>query len=277
MGFTVIKGTFHVVGYSPDGDSIRFKANNESNWVKVEGNVKLNRKGHAQLRFQAIDTLETHYKKHHQPDEFAIGAMHLLLETLSIKDVKWNSSGSKISSAKDGTEGYVLCRESEKFGRPIVFVFAGSTNHEDGENVFVTPDMIQGSINYKMIEQGMAYPTFYFGLFYDLRQTFIDATVESRKNEVGLYAKDVTHSGFEVSGIESITDQHVILPKLFRRILAHLLNHDDLSNFIEELQKDRERVLILDKAHDTHFDSLLEVEGNKVTLTERIENLSFID
>jgi len=26
MSFTLIKGTFHVIGYSPDGDSIRFNA-----------------------------------------------------------------------------------------------------------------------------------------------------------------------------------------------------------------------------------------------------------
>jgi hypothetical protein len=36
MSFRVIKGTFHVVGYSPDGDSIRFKAVNEANWALLE-------------------------------------------------------------------------------------------------------------------------------------------------------------------------------------------------------------------------------------------------
>lgn len=28
MPFFLIKGTFHVVGYQPDGDSIRFQADN---------------------------------------------------------------------------------------------------------------------------------------------------------------------------------------------------------------------------------------------------------
>ena len=50
MTFRVIQGTFHVVGYSPDGDSVRFKAQNEANWALLEGQaVKLNKKGHAQL------------------------------------------------------------------------------------------------------------------------------------------------------------------------------------------------------------------------------------
>jgi hypothetical protein len=33
--YTLIKGHFHVVGYSPDGDSIKFKARNEAHWRKV--------------------------------------------------------------------------------------------------------------------------------------------------------------------------------------------------------------------------------------------------
>ena len=32
MPFNLIKGTFHVVGYSPDGDSIRFRAEDLQNW-----------------------------------------------------------------------------------------------------------------------------------------------------------------------------------------------------------------------------------------------------
>lgn len=60
MTFQAIKGTFHVVGYSPDGDSIRFKADNPGRWQDLAGRVKLNTKGHAQLRIEAIDTLETH-------------------------------------------------------------------------------------------------------------------------------------------------------------------------------------------------------------------------
>ena len=62
MPFLVIKGTFHIVGYSPDGDSVRFRADNKEHWAKLSGRpAELNAKDHAQLRFEAIDTLETHY------------------------------------------------------------------------------------------------------------------------------------------------------------------------------------------------------------------------
>jgi len=46
MSFTLIKGTFHVLGYSPDGDSIRFKAKDASLWKKLSGPaVELNARG----------------------------------------------------------------------------------------------------------------------------------------------------------------------------------------------------------------------------------------
>lgn len=276
MGFTLIKGTFHVVGYSPDGDSIRFKANRNENWVKVNGNVKLNKNDHAQLRFQAIDTLETHYKKQHQPEEFAEGAMQFLLNAIEITDVVWNETKSRIQSANDGTRGYVLCRESEKYGRPIAFVFAGETELEDGQNVFLDGEYLKNSLNYKMITSGYAYPTYYFGLFYDLRQTFTEATVESRTSNIGLYNSDKTNTGFIVSSLDSITQKHVILPKLFRRLVAHLLEHDNVDNFIEELKLEREKVFLIDKAHDTYFDTLIQVEDGEVRMTEEIENLMFL-
>ena len=60
MSFNLIKGTFHVKGYSPDGDSIRFRAKDPTNWKKLSGPaVGLNALGHAQLRIEAMDALET--------------------------------------------------------------------------------------------------------------------------------------------------------------------------------------------------------------------------
>jgi hypothetical protein len=89
MPFVVIKGTFHVEGYSPDGDSVRFMAENREHWAKLSGRrAELNAKDHAQLRFEAIDTLETHYLNMHQPLALATGALERLLEGLNITDVE---------------------------------------------------------------------------------------------------------------------------------------------------------------------------------------------
>ncbi|MGH7966457.1 MAG: hypothetical protein ACRERD_32305, partial [Candidatus Binatia bacterium] len=107
MPFTLIKGTFHVVGYAPDGDSIRFQAEHIERWALLDGPlVALNARGHAQLRIEAIDTLETHYQDHHQPPRLAKAALKLLLTQLGIKNVKFNQARTRVISATDGTRGY---------------------------------------------------------------------------------------------------------------------------------------------------------------------------
>ena len=60
MPFLLIRGTFHVVGKSPDGDTLGFSANKKSNWKKLDGRQpKFNMKGKGNitnLRFEASDT-----------------------------------------------------------------------------------------------------------------------------------------------------------------------------------------------------------------------------
>ena len=91
MPFILIKGTFHVVGYSPDGDSIRFKAKNPENWSKIKGSPpQLNEDDHVQIRLIGIDSLETHFRDCQQSMKWAISAAHFLLESLEISGVKWN-------------------------------------------------------------------------------------------------------------------------------------------------------------------------------------------
>ncbi len=68
MDYFLIKGHFHVVGYSPDGDSLMFEAETPKDWELVQSKYsdlfqkKLEEgNGSVQLRLQGIDALETHY------------------------------------------------------------------------------------------------------------------------------------------------------------------------------------------------------------------------
>ena len=71
MAMFLIAGSFRITGAQPDGDSIRFTPNDPSQWDLITGpnKVKRNASGSAQLRMDAIDTLETHYgsPRTHQP------------------------------------------------------------------------------------------------------------------------------------------------------------------------------------------------------------------
>ncbi|HJQ48040.1 MAG TPA: hypothetical protein VJ870_17230 [Amycolatopsis sp.] len=62
MTLTLIKGNFRIVGASPDGDSVRFYPDDPMAFSKAGMRVRLNSRGGAQLRLDAIDALETHYQ-----------------------------------------------------------------------------------------------------------------------------------------------------------------------------------------------------------------------
>ncbi|MDY7041328.1 MAG: hypothetical protein SVX38_10745, partial [Chloroflexota bacterium] len=146
--YTLIKGHFHVVGYSPDGDSIKFKAKNDARWRKVRTEhwealtQRLAEDGGAvMLRLQGIDALETHYTpatlptpkelgqqvaiqqekpepgSHKQPAELAELAAAELMCMLGVKRVEWRSWGkntwiSKVYVEKRGKE--VCCEEKQE-------------------------------------------------------------------------------------------------------------------------------------------------------------------
>ena len=276
MPFVVIKGTFHVEGYSPDGDSVRFMAENREHWAKLSGRTaELNARGHAQLRFEAIDTLETHYLNMHQPLALATGALERLLEGLNITDVEWNEARTTVTAANDGTQGYILSREVEENGRPVAFVYAGTPPEEDGSEIFLNANRMSESLNQRALEEGFAYPTYYKGLFHDLREALTETVARARQAQRGVWAVDRTNAGFEVEGLHSITDEHVILPKLFRRLAEYLQAGGSVAGFKEFLEAKEEEIIVISTVHPTHFDTVVEVEGNTVRLSEPPENLIF--
>jgi hypothetical protein len=276
MPFLVIKGTFHVVGYSPDGDSIRFQADNEANWAKLAGPpVTLNARRHAQLRLEAIDTMETHYRNTQQPLTLATRALDFLLQGLGITGVQWDVLRTRVIEANDGTEGYIVSRTVEPNRRPVAFVFAGAPPATDGSSIFLDVDLLRQSLNYQSLAAGLAYPTYYKGLFSDLRAELTEASTRARQASLEIWAEDRTNTGFAVEGLESISEEHVILPKLFRRLAEYLEVGGSVVGFKEFLESRAEGITIISTAHFTHFDTVVEVGGNVVRMTEPPENLVF--
>jgi hypothetical protein len=163
MPFTVIRGTYHVAGSQPDGDSVRFGALNEANWDKLSGRVDMNARGHAQRRLEAIDTLETHFQGQHQPKDLAVKALDFLLHELKIQSAQFDPLMLNVTEAEDGTPGYIISREAERNGRPVAFAFSGEPPQGDGSTIFLTADLLKSRLNYKSVLEGVAYPAYYSG------------------------------------------------------------------------------------------------------------------
>ena len=90
-----------------------------------------------------------------------------------------------------------------------------------------------------------------------------------------MWAEDRTTEEFEVEGLTSITDEHVVLPKLFRRLAEYLEGGGSVAGFREFLEAKDEEVIVISTVHPTHFDTVVKVEGDTVRMTEPPENLIF--
>ena len=93
---------------------------------------------------------------------------------------------------------------------------------QDSAEVFLDVDTLRKSANYRSLERGFAYPTYYKGLFPNLREAMTEAVVRARDEGLGVWAEDRTNAGFRVEGLGSLAEEHVILPKLFRRLVEYL-------------------------------------------------------
>lgn len=127
MKYALIKGSFHVVGQSPDADSIKFRAANEALWncLDSENREAFNRcfaaeGGVVNLRLEGIDALETHYtppsivpraapgtavpatpvtyksKGYAQPTTLGRLATNQFLGWLGVSTVKWRTFGKNV-------------------------------------------------------------------------------------------------------------------------------------------------------------------------------------
>jgi hypothetical protein len=282
MPFKVIRGTFHVTNYSPDGDSIRFRPDDVNKLGLLSGPpAGVNARGHTQLRIEAIDSLETHYNAAgemlHQPLALALEAAETLIEFVGITNVTWDAGHRTVVSADDGRRGYILSRSVEKNRRPVAFVFAGDPPEADGADVFLDVPRLGQSYNQAALQSGLAYATYYTGLFSDLRNAVTAAVNTARQNNRGVYAADATNAGVDGSSLTPITDQSPIMPKLFRRLSDYIVTHGDAVGFKQALELSHEPVLDLQASNFTHFDTFIEqaAGSNIVKMTRHPEELVF--
>jgi hypothetical protein len=278
MPFVLIRGTYHVQGFAPDGDSVRFRAHDPAAWRRLPGGrrPRLNGRGMAQLRLEAIDALETHFAAGgrlgivHQPLDLAVAARDRLLAMLGIDGVALTADGAAVAAAGDGTPGFVLSRAVDVNHRPIAFAFAGEPPALlDEDAVMLDVPLLQGSVNHRLVAEGLVFPTYYTGLFHDLRDAFTTAAEAARAQGLGLWPRDRTEQGAVVTGLASITDEQVLLPKLFRRLASYLAANGglaDLAGFRSWLAAADERVFRLDRGQETGFDDLVAVTGDTVRL-----------
>ncbi|MET8541220.1 thermonuclease family protein [Kitasatospora sp. NPDC004799] len=227
MTMLLVQGSYQVLNFQPDGDTVAFKPTNPKAFDELDGcPVKLDSKNIVRLRLEAIDALETHYSRTgpavHQPLEFAHKAAEELLSFLGFTGVRHNGETVTAATPKEAP-GFILTQGADKFGRCVALIGAGAPPAADGTQVNVDVALLRTTANHHMLATGLAYPTFYKKFLPELRAEMAAVAQQARTSGLGLWPSDVTTApdGAVITGLPSLTGDVVILPKLFRRLVDH--------------------------------------------------------
>jgi hypothetical protein len=225
MPMLLIKGSFHLKETQPDGDTVHFLPDVPDEWKLVGGKhpVQVITGGRGRLRLEGIDALETHYFGVHQPLEHAHAAADEFLKWIGFTDVRRDPNETITAATPETLPGYVLTRGADSRGRCVALVGRGSPPGVSGTEINVDVPMLRETANHHLISTGLAYPTFYRGLFRDLREELTTVAHQAQAAPAkGLWPDDVTTQGVKITGLSTLTDEAVILPKLFRRLVDYL-------------------------------------------------------
>jgi hypothetical protein len=152
----------------------------------------------------------------------AHAAAEELLTWLGFTDVDRAQDETVTQSTPDSAAGYILTRSADLYGRCITLIGRDPAPRASGSPLFVDVDVLRTTANHHLISQGLAYPTYYRNLFSDPRNELTAAVQHASQRGPGVWPEDKTTAGFQVTGLEVIEDDVVIVPKLFRRLVDYL-------------------------------------------------------
>lgn len=273
--YKVVAGTFHVKGFQPDGDSIRFQANKPENWDffqwETEADKATKKK---QLRVESIDALETHYEGYHQSRAFAIAALELLLDMINIKSVTYSLSMTQIVDADDGKPGFIASASTDRFGRPVSYLFPKTANLTDGAIVDSATLPIEDSLNFQLAREGLVYPTFYTTTDRLFAEKIRAVVTRARRTKRGIWSIDRT-SDFTVLDMRVLQEDILILPKIFRRLVGFFDNYSDFGKLEEYMTKQRDNLVLWDGTKKRSLADLMKITGRRLQMKTPVEDILF--
>jgi endonuclease YncB( thermonuclease family) len=284
--YLVIKGKFVIVGKEPDGDSVRFIADNPNIYEHLHRNyrIKPSRDESVQLRFEGIDATELHYGGAAQP--LGAESRDQLLAWMGFENIQYK--GNRVQSSEpDVVPGVVLSQAADANGRPISYVLLEKDAKKLEEDwMRVDTALLKKTLNFQLLTQGLAYYTVYTSTPFTHRKTLRETALAARKANRGVWAKDTTEE-FVLVDKNSIVapDGQVILPKLFRRSIDYLKAVDEgfrgnlqdwLISISQGSRHENDRVLIRDSV-EVKLSDLIEQRNSRVVFKEDLLNITFVE
>jgi endonuclease YncB( thermonuclease family) len=223
--FIAISGTLKLLGYEPDGDSVRFIPDSKTLISKLahSARARFSADGSLQLRLEAIDAPETHFEAQAQP--LGVSSRSSFLRLLGFGEVNFAPSGKVISATPATLPATILSKMIEVNGRPVAYLFVGDARNFLTSRAALSPGaaLLDRSLNAQMLAAGAAYPTLYTSTPTLHRDLFISLANKAKTVNKGVWSHDQT-AKFTLKNQASLGPhgQQLILPKLFRRCTDYL-------------------------------------------------------
>ncbi|MFE2124543.1 hypothetical protein ACFW9U_28325 [Rhodococcus aetherivorans] len=297
--YTLIMGAFYILypdrpsqGPEPDGDTINFLPDNDDLiWALARFSGARPERRHLGtygLRFEGIDALETHFLGRHQNLEFANRARDRMLGLMGFGDVEFlPNNPNKIKAAEHHpVRGFVCANGIESNGRVLGLVHPGEPPQQngpppDGQGVFVTEDLLDLSVNARLVHEGLAYAELYGTMPIDLADHLKATVADTRVAGKGLWPYESVNMDTAAT-IGSLADlsELVMFPKLYRRLVSYFLANpgNDLGGFDAWVRADpirRDDRVILPNRELGNLHDIYALDGNTLQLRVRPEELLF--
>jgi len=281
-------GNLVIVGYQPDGDSIRFIAETPDLFDDLYRGYKIRRSTRddsVQLRLEAIDAPELHYGGSLQPSGDT--ARDWLLGQVGFTDVTYETGSTTVLSATPDTiPAVIYTKASDPNGRPVSYLQVGAGRRPtDGAWTQVTNSVLDRTLNAQALSAGLAYPTFYTSTPAPHVRHLREVARGAREDKTGVWAVDQTPL-FQLVDQKSIGPEgQLILPKRFRRATDY---HKDVAKGFDGNLPDwlvvnntgtrhEDDLVVLPGGVEAPLSTLLEQRNNWLAFTPDLLGISFVE
>ncbi|HET9254247.1 MAG TPA: thermonuclease family protein [Pseudonocardiaceae bacterium] len=289
--FTCIHGKLVIVGYEPDGDSVRFIADDVSRFdvLKRADRLRLSPRDHSvQLRFEGVDAPELHYGKDAQP--LGDTARDALLRWIGFTAIAYDShQATKVVSSEPAViPAVILAQMVEANGRPVSYVLvqSGQKVPTDGAWVHVDDALLDRTLNLRLLAEGQAYYTVYTSTPVSHRSHLRAVAAKARAAGLELWRRDRTTEWSLTDQASIGPDGQLILPKLFRRCTDYLkaVDHGFSGNLADWListsatpsRDENDRVLLHDSI-EVHLSDLLKQRNQHIAFQPDTLDITFVE
>ena len=289
--YLCIHGELVIVGYEPDGDSVRFIADDATHYDALKRSDRIRpsqRDGSVQLRFEGVDAPELHYGNDAQP--LGDTARDALLNWIGFTAIEFDhAQPTRVTAAEPATvRAAILAQMVEVNGRPVAYVLLETAGGLPADGAWVNADqaLLDGTLNLRLLSEGQAYYTVYTSMPVAHRRHLRAVAAETRTAGKGVWGRDSTADWLLADQKSIGPDGQLILPKLFRRCTDYLKAVDKgfignlgdwlLASSATPTRDENDRVLLRD-ATEVHLSDLIQQRNQHIAFQADLLDLTFVE